>query len=452
MKILLIASNIATTPYPVYPLGLSMVARALIDAGHTVKQLDYLEQEKSLSAIKAETKDFLPDIVGISIRNIDNVNLVNEQRYVEAVKDIVAALREVTKAKVVLGGAGFSIMPQEILKATQADYGIAGEGEVAMVDFCLNAAQWIYPEEKIITGGKNLTGKEICSAAYDSRIMQFYLKSGQMAGVQTKRGCSYGCIYCTYPFLEGNKLRARDAADVVQDMKNLFETHKAGYIFFTDSVFNDDEGFYLKILHEMERQKLVIPWTAFIKPSRFLDLKCVELMKATGLKAVEIGADAATDVTLKGIGKDFDFNEVRRTNDLFGAQGIACAHYYMFGGPCETQATVLKGIENIKSLNRAVSFMFMGIRILPGTGLYDLAIREKIISAQTDLLVPVYYLAPGLDKGWLETTLTEGFKHNRNCIFPPDKLESSLQFLHKMGYSGSLWEMLLAERKRKPRI
>jgi len=449
MKILLIASNTATTPYPVYPLGLSMVARALIDAGHNVKQLDYLEQEKSLSAIKAETKDFLPDIVGISIRNIDNVNLVNEQRYIDSVKEIVAALREVTKAKVVLGGAGFSIMPREILKATGADYGIAGEGEVAIVNFCLNAAQGIYPEEKIITGGKNLTGKEICSAAYDDRIMQFYLKSGQMAGVQTKRGCSYGCIYCTYPFLEGNKLRARDAVDVVRDMKNLFETHKAGYIFFTDSVFNDDEGFYLKILYEMERQKLVIPWTAFIKPSRFLNTKSIELMKATGLKAVEIGADASTDATLKGIGKDFDFNEVRRTNDLFGAQGIACAHYYMFGGPCETQATVLEGIENIKSLNRAVSFMFMGIRILPGTGLYDLAIREKIISAQTDLLVPVYYLAPGLDKGWLEPTLTEGFKHNRNCIFPPDKLESSLQFLHKMGYSGSLWEMLLAERKRK---
>ena len=317
MKILLIASNTAMTPYPVYPLGLSMVARALLDADHTVKQLDFLEQEKSLAALQKEAKTFSPDIVGISIRNIDNVNLVNEQRYIDAVGDIVASLKKITPATIILGGAGFSILPREILKATGADYGISGEGEKAMVDFCQNAAKNIYPQEKIIFGGKNLTGKEISSAAYDERIMQFYLKSGQMAGVQTKRGCAYGCIYCTYPFLEGNTLRVRDAAEVVKDMKHLFEAHKAGYIFFTDSVFNDDEGFYLNILHEMERQKMVIPWTAFIKPSRFLDVRAVELMKATGLKAVEIGADAATDITLKGIGKDFDFDEVRRTNDLF---------------------------------------------------------------------------------------------------------------------------------------
>ena len=451
MKVLLIAANTAITPYPVYPLGLSLVARALIDAGYDVKQLDFLERCQLLQEITKETQDFLPKVIGISIRNIDNVNLINERRYIDAVEDIVAALRMVTKAKIVLGGAGFSIMPQEILKATGADYGIAGEGEIAMVEFCANAQSNIYPQQKIINGGKSLKDKDIASAAYDPRIMQFYLKAGNMCGVQTKRGCRYNCIYCTYPFLEGNIIRPRDPGCVVDDMEKLLKEHKAGYIFFTDSVFNDDEGFYLKILQEMKERKLVIPWTAFIKPSRLLDEAAVNLMKATGLRAVEIGADASTDVTLKAIGKDFDFSEVVRTNDLFANAGIACAHYYMFGGPSETQKTVLQGIENIKGLQKAVSFMFMGIRILPGTILYDLAVKDKIITPQTDLLVPVYYLAPGLDKKWLETTLTEGFVHNRNCIFPPDKLESSLQFLHKMGFTGSLWEMLLMERKRKPR-
>ncbi len=44
----------------------------------------------------------------------------------------------------------------------------------------------------------------------------------------------------------------------------------------------------------------------------------------------------------------------------------------------------------------------------------------------------------------------------RNCVFPPDALDSSLAFLHKLGYSGSLWEMLIpgnAKRNRNtPRL
>ena len=124
----------------------------------------------------------------------------------------------------------------------------------------------------------------------------------------------------------------------------------------------------------------------------------------------------------------------------------------MFGCPGETKETVLEGINNIKSLEKTASFIFMGIRILPGTPLAQLAIKEGLIKSGQDLLEPVYYIAPGIDRKWLEETLTEAFKGIRNCVFPPDALDSSLAFLHKLGYSGSLWEMLIpgnAKRNRK---
>ena len=149
---------------------------------------------------------------------------------------------------VVLGGPGFSIMPEAILNAVKADYGIVGEGEASMVGFLEHARKGQMPKERIIRSGHTLSGSAISCAAYDPRIMEFYLRSGNMACVQTKRGCRYACVYCSYPILEGHQIRPRDPQDVIKDILVLTKEHNAKYIFFTDSVFNDDDGYYLQIV------------------------------------------------------------------------------------------------------------------------------------------------------------------------------------------------------------
>jgi lipid biosynthesis B12-binding/radical SAM protein len=450
MKVLLIGANIASTPYYVYPLGLSMVAAALKSAGHAVSQFDFLKNEMSFEALDGELRSFKPDIIGISMRNIDNVNLMNEQRYIDAVKDIVINVRRVSSSPVVLGGSAFSIMPEVILNEVGADYGIIGEGESAMVEFVNNAATGKLPEIRCIRSSEYISGEDIPTAYYDPDIMQFYLKSGSIASLQTKRGCTHKCIYCSYPVLEGSAIRPRNPVAVVDDIEALINDYKAKYIFFTDSVFNDDEYSYLEVVREMKKRSICIPWTAFFKPEG-LDDKQVELMKETGLKGVEIGSDASTDTTLARLGKRFRFKDIVECNDLFVRHGIATAHFYMFGCPGETKETVIEGLENIKNLKKTVSFIFMGIRILPDTILHKIAIREGVISRENKLLESAYYIAPGLEKEWLEKTLTDGFSGIRHCVFPPDSMDGSLQFLHKLGYSGSLWDMLVPSDKKNRR-
>jgi len=450
MKVLLIGANVASTPYYVYPLGLSMVATALRKAGHVVTQFDFLRNDMSLEALDNELRSFNPDIIGISMRNIDNVNIMNEQRYIDAVKDIVKNIRDVTNSPVVLGGSAFSIMPETILREVGADYGIIGEGESLMLELVNKAALGKFPEKGCIRSSNYMDGEDIPSACYDPDIMQFYLKSGSIASLQTKRGCTHKCIYCSYPVLEGSAIRPRNPIAVVDDIEILINDHNAKYIFFTDSVFNDDEESYLEVVTEMKKRNIYIPWTAFFKPEGLKD-KHVELMKETGLKGVEIGADASTDRTLMKLGKRFRFKDIVACNDLFARHGIATAHFFMFGCPGETKETVIQGLENIKNLKKTVSFVFMGIRILPDTVLHSIAIREGIISQENTLLESAYYIAPGLEKEWLEKTLTEGFSGIRHCVFPPDAMDESLRFLHKLGYSGSLWDMLIPADKKPGR-
>ncbi|RJQ13978.1 MAG: lipid biosynthesis B12-binding/radical SAM protein [Nitrospiraceae bacterium] len=442
----MISSNIATSPYPIYPLGVSIIAAALERAGHEVHQFDVLQHEDFLNAVGEEIKQLGPELIGISIRNIDNVNLVHEQYYIDTVKNIVRKIREVSNTKIVLGGAGFSLLPGLILRETGADYGVVGEGESLIVDFVNDAACGKYPEESIIGSDTRLCGTQISPARYEEGLIKYYLQSGNIVSVQTKRGCTHKCIYCTYPVLEGAEIRQRDPSSVVDDIELLADKHKVKYIFFVDSVFNDEKGAYVALLEEMERRKVKVPWTGFFKP-KGLDDEIVELMKKTGLIAVEIGSDAASDTTLKKLGKGFSFQDIVECNELFARHEIATSHYFMFGGPGENEGTVLEGIENIKALKRCVVFIFMGIRILPGTPLARIAVKENIISADDGMLEPVYYISPGVDKKWLEETLTKAFEKTRHCVFPPDTFDNSLRLLHKMGYIGTMWDLLLPDRK-----
>jgi lipid biosynthesis B12-binding/radical SAM protein len=448
MKILLISSNLASTPYSVYPLGLSMIAAALTKAGHNVRQFDFLHANRSPDAVANQITEYKPDIIGISIRNIDNANMLNPQKYIDAVKSITDIIRQHTRARVVLGGSGFSIMPELILEKVGADYGIVGEGESLMVDLVQNLEKGKHPDKKCLYASLELTGKQIPSAQYDSEIMKFYLKKGSIGSVQTKRGCPHKCIYCAYPIIEGPRIRCRDPREVVYDIKTLIHDHNAQHIFFTDSVFNDDKGYYIDVVIKMKQEEISIPWTAYFKPTG-LTGQAIGLMKETGLAAAEVGADASTDKTLRKLGKSFKFKDIMKNNQLFAEHNIASAQFYIFGGPGETEDTVLEGIENIKSIEKTVSLMFMGIRILPCTIIAEIAQQQNIISKDEQLLEPVYYISPEVDKDWMEHILTNAFNKSKRCIFPPDRLDDNLKFLHNMGYSGSLWEMLLLRKKRK---
>ncbi|MEW6599908.1 MAG: lipid biosynthesis B12-binding/radical SAM protein [Nitrospirota bacterium] len=450
MKIMMISSNTAVSPYPIYPLGLSIVSGALKDAGHEVRQFDFLMEDSSMDSVVREIREYGPELIGISIRNIDNVNFMNEQFYIDTVRDIVSAVRTVSDCRIVLGGAGFSLMPELILQRTGADYGIAGEGDVLMVEFANNAATGNWPDMRVIGPRGHLAGNMIASAYYDEVLMGHYLKSGNIASVQTKRGCTHKCVYCTYPVLEGSAIRQRDHSAVIDDIKLLSEKHGANYIFFVDSVFNDDKGEYIGLLEEMARRNVNVPWTGFFTPRGLTD-EIIELMKRTGLIAVEIGSDAACDTTLRKMGKGFSFQDIVECNDLFARHEVATSHFYMMGGPGETEETVEEGIRNITGLKKCVNFIFMGIRILPNTVLHKIALKEKVISPDDDLLKPVYYISPGVDREKMEKVMTEAFSKTRNCIFPPDAYDSTLRMLHKLGYPGTLWNLLLVDKKRHPR-
>lgn len=463
MRVQLVSTNTASSPYPVYPLGCSVVAEALRRAGHKTRFFDcnsiadgHSDVDSTLADLEKEFRSFQPELIGISIRNIDNVNVLEEETFLDLPRRVVETAREALPGvPVVLGGSGYSIMPEALLYEIGADYGVAGEGERAVLELAEALKKGVPPPVDpagIIRASESpLRDDSILGAEYILELAKRYNAAGCVMPLQTKRGCSNKCVYCTYPFLEGRKLRGRPSKEVIADIRRLRDEFGADMIFFTDSVFNDSTGNYLTLVEAMEKEGLEFPWTAFFQPDPGLTPEIVDRLADTGLQSVELGPDATSDITLKAIGKHFNFEEVFRCNELFANKSIAVANYFMMGVPSETEETAKKGVENIRCLDRSVSFVFLGVRILPGTPLLELAVREGVIGRNTPLVDPVYYFSQGVNREWLEEYLDETLGKMKHCVYPPNSMDAGIRILRQMGYRGNLWEMMVKDSKRLPR-
>lgn len=161
------------------------------------------------------------------------------------------------------------------------------------------------------------------------------------------------------------------------------------------------------------------------------------------MQAMEVGTDAASDTTMRALNKGFNFDQVMDFNEKCIEQHVPCAHFIIFGGPDETMETVHKGIENMNSLRSCVVFPFSGIRLYEGTPLFTRALKEGVIRSDQQLLEPVYYFSPLLDKDEMNEALIKGFKNRRDRLFPPDEGQQRMNIMKKFGFRGILWDQLI---------
>ncbi len=441
-RILLVSSNTCGDPSPVYPIGLSVIAASLAAAGHRVEQFDFLVAGESFEAFRGRIHEFDPDFVCISFRNLDNCDSRSPCGYTGTVKRLVDAVRRVTEAPVIMGGAGFSLVPEEMLALSGADYGIVGEGERLVRELIRDLSEGVLPPSRLLRNDRLLSGGEIPSPLYNGEMTRYYMEQGGMCNLQTKRGCPYRCAYCTYPSLEGNRFRCREPGAVADEIERAGADHGVDSFFFTDSIFNDREDHYLSVAEEILRRRLSVKWCCYVRPEG-IGRKEIALLKRAGLYAAELGTDAASDATLAALGKGFRFADVLEVNRAFVAERLPCAHFVMFGGPGETAGTVTEGLENLKELENTVVFAYSGIRILPGTALHARAVAEGILLPGSPLTEPVYYRSPGIDPEVMDAMIAGSFRGNRGRFFPPSEGTERLAIMHTFGYRGLLWNQLI---------
>jgi radical SAM superfamily enzyme YgiQ (UPF0313 family) len=451
VTILLVSVNRCASPYPVFPIGLSHVAGALRRAGHEVVIADCAADGTDLATAVGDCR---PSYIGLSLRNIDDIQIRNTRFFADDLSALARTLRSVTAAPIIVGGSGYSLFPRELLAATGADFGIQGEGDVSFVQL-LEAIETGAPYQSIpglvyrgpsgivANPQKCCSPSQIAPAYHSNRLVAFYLAKSTVLNVQTQRGCASTCCYCTYPLIEGTMARRRDARDVADELEKI-KSCGGRYFFIVDSVFNSAPSHVQAICEELLGRDLGLTWGCFLKPAG-LSQELMDLMARAGLKHIEFGSDSFSDRVLDEYGKQFTFGDIYDASLYARVAKVHYAHFLISGGPGETEETLLEGFENSKRLVKTVHFPFVGMRIYPGTRLYDRAVSEKVIKAGADLLHPVFYITPALCEEKIFSALSRFSRQTPNWIvgeLPQEKVRV-IEQLRQKGVQGPLWEFLV---------
>lgn len=447
-RILLISANRCVIPERVFPLGLTYLQAALRQAGHECLWLDFLDQAEQL---EATLETFKPDFVGISLRNIDDVIMRKQQTFFDDLPSICTAIRRQKACRIILGGSGFTLFPTQLLELSGADFGIVGEGESSLPRLLQRLEEGGSYEEipglvhrkanQVIVNPSQARpfDGEVAGVDRPASVVDRYRSTSGVLNVQTQRGCSYRCCYCTYPIVEGRGHRRRSAELVAEEFAQL-ERMNVKYAFIVDSVFNSSTRHVGEICEAILRRGVNISWGCFLRPQG-LGADLVQLMARAGLAHVEFGSDSFCDEVLQEYQKGFTFEDILQSTELVRAAHLDCCHFLIAGGPGETMASLRQSFENAKQLRDSTIMAVLGMRIYPQTALYDRAIAEGQIQPADNLLFPHYYLAPGLNKETAFEQLRDFARISPNWVVgdPAPAYTNLVERLRRRGVVGPLW-------------
>jgi radical SAM superfamily enzyme YgiQ (UPF0313 family) len=459
MKILLISVNRESMPFPVFPLGLAYIAKALRDKGHQVGVMDLCFSKEVTGDVETALHCLQPDLIGISLRNLDNLTYPTSTSYLKEVEEVVRICRRSTSSRLVIGGSGYSLAPRELLQYLDVDFGIVGEGEEVILRLArsLERKELISPSSCLLVKEKPtpplIEGARVFPIQSADRSLfetPRYLEEGGMGNIQTKRGCPFSCIYCTYPLLEGEKVRLRKTEEVAEEIQHLAD-QGVDFIYFVDDIFNYPVSYAEALCQEMIQRKIEVKWTAFVNPG-FLNERLLQLMQEAGCVGVEFGTDSGAPRMLENYRKTFTQEDIVRASKICSKLTVNHCHYLLFGGPGEDVKTVEESFQLMDQIDPTAVIAMLGIRIYPGTEMEQLSLSQGMIHRDSNLIYPHFYISPAL-QGKLTDIIQEKAVARKRWIVPGLEINISqklMEQIRKFRIRGPLWE--LVGRMKRPRI
>lgn len=467
MRILLINSN--RMKPAIAPIGLDHIADSLIEAGHEPRLLDLCFSEDVNGDIEQTIRDFEPRLIGISVRNTDECYM-SGAFFLPFVKEIVDCVRKHSDAPIVMGGVGFSVMPEAVMRFCRPDFGIAGEGEEAFPRLA-KALQTKSPLASIPnllhwekdTLRRNPTHYAAVDDFPRTRSLPDnarYFREGGQAGFETKRGCSMNCVYCAEPPSRGRQVRLRSPKLVVDELKALL-AQGIDHFHTCDCEFNIPGDHAKAVCREIIESGIAdhIRWYAYCSITPFDD-EMADLFKRAGCAGVDFGADSGNDDMLRRLGRDFRSADLANTADLCHKHGIPFMYDLLIGSPGETRETVRETIELMRTIDADCVGLSMGVRIYQGTATAnwilqqgDIATNPDIYGAKQDnpdFLLPIFYVSPDLGSDMVD--IVREFVAGDKRFFLPSREEVDSNYNYndnnvlvraiENGARGAYWDIL----------
>ncbi len=411
MRILLVYANRYRYMAPP-PIGIAYLIEPLLRDGHNVKVVDLMFSSDPHGELDNAIEEFKPDVAGFSLRNIDNQDmrateyfLPEEKKYVDIALD--------KKVTTVLGGTAFTIFPSEMLAYTGADYGIAGQGERSLPRLIRSLKEGrldetipglVWRNKGIIKmNPPDFSGYGLSHAGWGMLDLSGYAVGVFPGAVVTKAGCPHKCAYCNVTSTFGNRFRFRDARDIVDDIRSLKRLQGISHITLTDACFNVPVDYAKKVLKAIAGASLDVSLhTSLVPVKGHYDDEFFELYKSAGGVLLSLGTETLSEKMLKSYNKPFGIEDVRAAARLCNKHNVPFMLHALFGGPGENAETIKESMELLPQLHCSDFVYNIGVRLMPGTGLFEIAKKEGVAKDVQELFAPKFYISKDLDVAWAD--------------------------------------------------
>lgn len=449
---------------PIAPIGLEYVAEALNAAGHHVEVLDLCWEDQWRPAIADFFSGTEFHLVGMTLRNTDDCAFTSRQSFLGEFAGMTSTIREHTDAKIVIGGVGFSVMPEQVLEMCEADAGFWGDGDLALLplaDRMERNEEWrdlanliwrdhgrwyrnrssIWSLAQLPSMGRNWV---------DNRR---YFREGGQAGIETKRGCSGRCIYCADPIAKGGKIRLRPPKAVVDELERLVE-QGIDHIHTCDSEFNLPQGHALEICKEISRRHLGerLRWYAYCSPVPFSP-ELAKLMSRAGCVGINFGVDNGDEKILRRLRRGFTPKDILKAAKLCKEAGMVVMLDLLLGSPGETRESIIATIALMRQAAPERAGVALGVRVYPETELATLmtqkGMKEGLVGGD-DVSEPLFFLEPAISPFVFELLDNEIGEDERFFFFDPSRPDRNYNYNANQrlvdaiqeGYRGAYWDIL----------
>ena len=210
-----------------------------VDDHHRVSVADLiLNQRRVRETITRLFHDHDPEVVGLSVMTF-------QRRTAHGIIDLARALKP--GVKIVVGGYDPSLAP-EAYQELAVDYIVRGEGEVTFRELLRalesgggfeniwglshrDGGRWLHNPARPV---HRLEGDEIRLPNRSARVLQGYTLLGrQVDVVETSRGCTYDCSFCSIIEMRGRNFHTYSFERVLRDIRDARD-HGARTIFLVD--------------------------------------------------------------------------------------------------------------------------------------------------------------------------------------------------------------------------
>lgn len=424
MRILLI-NPMASRKAPVkgrgvhFPVGLGLIAACLKVNGCKVEILD--NETECLN--KYELSDFLKkskhDIFGITA-------MAPQYSYV---KGLSRMIKELKNKPVILGGPLATYSHEVVLKNTDVDVCVVGEGEETIIDLLenlgktKNVAGIAYREngDVRVTPPRNFkrSRDEYPFPAHELFNMQSYFKKQQVhyegwgsnflnrepqglknIGLVTGIGCPYHCRFCSRAVI---KSRLRSVDNIISEIKYLKNNFNIDGVRFIDELLIISEKRTLELCEKIK--PLGIVWSGQAR-SNTLNEKLAKAMRESGCIGIGLGIESGSNRLLKAMKKQVTTEDHRRAISAAKDNDLAIQVQIMYGFPGENKDSIEETISFFKEV-KLPHRRFNILTPLPGSELYDECLQKKIISDEDAYLEKVSAQDAGFGSKKVLLNLTE---------------------------------------------